>query len=443
MLTEIYVRQKEYFLSGETRNIAYRIDKLIKLKELIKEYEKDILDSLNKDLGKSHYESYLTEVGMVLNELSYYIKNLRKWAKPDKVKTPIYLFSSKSRIYKEPYGVTLIIAPWNYPFQLSILPLVASVAAGNCVIVKPSKESLSTLNVINKIINQCFDQKHVYVFDGDDKDELLSLKYDYIFFTGGIKTGKIIYEKAAKDLTPVTLELGGKSPCIVDETADINMAAKKIAWGKLINAGQTCVAPDYVLVHKSLENDLVAEMNKYIEKFYGDALNNNKYGCVINYTQFDRLISLSDNIVYSRENRKIQPLILTGVDFDSRIMQEEIFGPILPVIPFDNLNDVVNRLNTMPKPLALYLFTQNKKNERYILNNISFGGGCINDTIMHLANIHLPFGGVGESGIGSYHGKAGFDTFTHKKSILKSTFDIPIKYPPYPDNYSLIKKFMN
>jgi len=354
-------------------------------------------------------------------------------------------------IYSEPYGVVLIISPWNYPFQLAIAPLVGALTAGNCAVLKPSNHSPKTSEVIAEMLGKAFPEEYIAVVLGgrEANKDLLAQKFDYIFFTGGPAVGRFVMEAAAKHLTPVTLELGGKSPCIVDATAKIDLAAKRIVWGKFINAGQTCVAPDYVFVQKGVKEKLLASMAKYISKFFSKTYEQ-KFPKIVNEKHFQRLLGLmeSGDIYCGGKSdpkiNRIEPTILDNVSWESPIMQEEIFGPLLPVLEFEDLEDVVKQVNARPKPLALYLFTTSKANEKHILTSISHGGGCINDTVVHLATPYLPFGGVGESGMGSYHGKASFDTFSHKKSIMKKSnlIDIPLRYPPYPESTKLLKKFM-
>lgn len=433
--------------------IVKRKEKLRDLKRVIKKYEDEILEALKKDLNKSFFEGYETEVGIVLEEINYTLKHLNKWAKVKRVKTPIFHFPATSYIYQEAYGKVLIMSPWNYPFQLTIAPLVGAIAAGNRVVVKPSEYSNNTAEIIEKILKEVFSQDEVKVVKGGRavNQDLLKQKYDYIFFTGSPAVGKIVMESAAKHLTPVTLELGGKSPCIVDSSAKVKMAAKRIVWGKFLNAGQTCVAPDYLLVHQDVKAELVKEMIGYIKEFYGNSpIDNPDYPKIINKKHFDRINGLirNEKIITggncNEQAMKIAPTILDHITWQSPIMQEEIFGPVLPVMEFDDLNQVVEMMGNHPKPLALYFFTSSKENEKKILSNISFGGGCINDTIIHLSNSNLPFGGVGNSGMGQYHGKTSFNTFSHPKSIIKKSnlIDIYLRYPPFKDHLKLLKKFL-
>lgn len=451
-IKSIIESQREFFNSGSTKDLNFRLDQLDKLYNLILEYEDELTNALYLDLKKSEYESYLTEIGFTLSELRFIRKRLKKWVKPKKVKSHFSTFFSKSYIYSEPYGVTLIIAPWNYPFQLAIAPLIGAIAAGNCVVIKPSEYSVNTSKVISKLINENFASNYIKVIEGgiETNQLLLKEKFDYIFFTGSVNVGKIVMQEASKHLTPVTLELGGKSPCIVDKDANLNLASKRIVFGKFINAGQTCVAPDYLLVHKDVKDKLVNLMIEEIKKmYYENETLQSYYPKIINERRFNHLLSLleNENIVFGGkrniDNLIIEPTLLDNVSFDSSVMQEEIFGPILPIITYKSIEEVITNVRKLDKPLALYLFSNSKKFLKTILNSISYGGGCINDTIMHLTSPYLPFGGVGSSGIGSYHGKATFDTFSHKKSILISRkIDIPFKYPPYNKSKKWIRKIL-
>ncbi|MEG2338315.1 MAG: aldehyde dehydrogenase [Clostridium sp.] len=444
--------QREYFNSGITLDLEFRIESLKKLKKAIVNNEKDILESLRKDLNKAPLEGYAAEIGLTLEEINFTIKNLRKWMKPKRVRTPITQFPSVSRIYSDPYGVVLIMSPWNYPFQLSITPLIGAIAGGNCALIKPSEYSSNTSQLLEKIIGETFDNRFVSLIRGgrEVNTSILEERFDYIFFTGSPLVGRIVMEAASKNLTPLTLELGGKSPCIVDSSANIDLAARRIVWGKFINSGQTCVAPDYIFAHKDIKSDLIGCIKKYIREFYGDnPLDSVDYPRIINKKHFDRLISLIDGDIaiggrLREETLQIEPTLINNVTFDHKAMEEEIFGPIIPLIEFNNIDNVIEKINSMEKPLALYLFTRNKNVEDKILTRVSFGGGCINDTIVHLSNPHMPFGGVGNSGMGGYHGRYSFDAFTHKKSILKKSnlFDIPLRYPPYKNKLDLLKKVM-
>lgn len=443
--------QREYFKSGETREVSFRIQQLIRLGKMIKKHEKAVLVALRKDLNKSDFEGYMTEIGMIYDEIKFMIKRLEGWVKPKRVKTPIVHFISTSKIYAEPYGVVLIISPWNYPFQLTMAPLIGAIAAGNCAVIKPSNYSPNTARIIDAIIRKSFHPSYVTVIQGgrEANQHLLEERLDYIFFTGSVAVGRVVMEAAAKHLTPISLELGGKSPCIVDQTANLDLAAKRIVWGKFLNAGQTCVAPDYLLVHDKVKDELMARLRFYIARFYGaDPQVNKDYPKIINEKHFQRLLSLMEGneiAIGGRSNSKtlqIEPTVLCLKSWESSVMAEEIFGPVLPIIEFTSLKAAVDEINQHPKPLALYFFTNSKENERYVLKNVSYGGGCINDTIVHLATSYMPFGGVGESGMGGYHGKASFDTFSHKKSVLikSNKIDVPLRYPPYKNKLKLLKK---
>lgn len=448
-LTELIHKQKNV----QTPAVQDRIRLLNDLKKAIKHHEKDILQALAHDLHKSEQEAYTTEIGMVYEEINHTVKHLHKWAKPSRAKTPLTHIGSKSMIINEPYGSVLIIAPWNYPFQLALSPLVGAISAGNAVTLKPSELTPHVSNVIGTIVESVFQEDLAAVVEGgvDVSTELLKLPFDYIFFTGSVAVGKVVMEAAAKHLTPVTLELGGKSPCIVMPDADIKLAAKRITFGKFTNAGQTCIAPDYLLVHESIKEDLLREMTTCIRDFYGDQPETNPhFGKNVSQRHFDRLSQfLSNGTIVTGGQRneqelKIAPTILDHITWEDPVMQEEIFGPILPVISFDSLQEAADMIKARPKPLALYLFTTNKETENYILDNLSFGGGCINDTLMHVATPYLPFGGVGESGIGRYHGKESFFTFTHEKSVLRQTnrFDFSFRYPNAKNGLDIVRKFL-
>ncbi len=452
-ISEILIKQREFFNSNTTKDLDFRLEKLNKLRELLEIYEGDIFDALNKDLNKSNTETYVTEMGLVYEELSNTIKKLPKWTKAKGVMTSIAHFYSKSYIHSEPYGVSLIVSPWNYPLQLSIIPLIGSISAGNCSILKLSQKSKNTSKILEQIINENFSAEYIKVIDSSkiSNDELLREKYDYIFFTGSTKVGKTVMEAAAKNLTPLTLELGGKSPCIVDSSANIPLSAKRITWGKFLNAGQTCVAPDYILAHKSVSKDLIANISKSLFEFFGgDILGNPEYPKIITKEHFDRLLELMNEGVLefggnsNVESQKIEPTVISNIDWDSKIMEEEIFGPILPIIEYEDLDEVIEKIKSRPKPLALYIFTEDNGIKNKITREISFGSGCINDTLIQLSNPNLPFGGVGDSGLGKYHGKYSFDTFSNKKGILEKSnlFDIPLRYPPYKNKLDIIKKIL-
>lgn len=451
----IFNKQKEFFNLGKTKDINFRIEVLKKLKKVIKENEDKILEALKRDLGKSNFESYATEIGLVYDEINTHIKNIKRWSKIEKIKSPIVHYPSKSYIYKEPYGVILIIGPFNYPFQLVMAPLVGAISAGNTAIIKPSENTKNTALLLEEIINENFNKEYLRVVSPLEGKEavsfLLELPFDYIFFTGSIRVGKIVMEKAAKNLVPVTLELGGKSPCIVDKDAKLEIAAKRIVWGKFLNVGQTCVAPDYLCVHRSIRNKLLKLIIEEIHKQFGkDIKSSPDYPRVVNSASLNRLSEyLNDGKIYyggkiDKNDLYMEPTILTNVDVDSNVMTEEIFGPILPVIEFEDIKDIINFINAREKPLALYYFSENKVNINNILKCTTSGGVTINDTVIHVANGNLPFGGVGNSGIGSYHGKASFDTFTHKRSVMeRGTFiEFNIRFAPYKNKINILKKIM-
>lgn len=451
---EKIIQQRKFFDSGITRNIEWRKQKLIALYKAIKNYETEIFAALKVDLNKSSAEAFSTEVGLILEEITFALKHLSKWAKVRKVPSALLSFPSSSRVYYEPYGVVLILSPWNYPIQLSLMPLVGAIAAGNCAIIKPAEDSAASSNVLYKIIKSCFEAEYVDVIEGDKtvSESLLKEKFDYIFFTGSPNVGKIVMKAAAENLTPVTLELGGKSPCIVDETADISVTAKRIAWGKFINAGQTCIAPDYLLVQKSIKEKILFAIKREIVNFYGDVPEMNPdFPKIINKRHFSRLCEyFNDGKIIcggkvNTETLQIAPTLLDEVEMNSPVMQDEIFGPILPVITFDTLDDVVKIVRGKSRPLALYFFSSDKKRRKMIIRNLSFGGGCMNDTILHLVTPYMPFGGIGDSGMGNYHGKNSFETFSHKKSVLHKGFsiDLSFRYPPYGKGFmKLLRKIM-
>lgn len=438
---EILNAQRAYFDSGATLSAEFRLDALKKLYNAIIKNERKLLDALHADLGKSDCEGYMTEVGMCRDEIRFLIKHLKHWMKPKHVHTPLAQFAAGSFVLPEPYGVTLIISPWNYPLLLSIDPLAGAIAAGNCVMLKPSVKSANVSKTMAEILSDIFPPEFVSVIQGSrsENKNLLDSKYDYIFFTGGAAAGKTVMEAASKHLTPLSLELGGKSPVIIDETANIPLTAKRLAFGKYINAGQTCVAPDHAYVHASKREELVKELKKCIDRFYPGGLNDVNLPRIIDANQFDGLMDLLNGEKpaiggnSSRETFKIEPTVLTGITQESPAMQREIFGPILPLLDYTDINSVIREIKSRPKPLALYLFSENKELQRRVLREVSFGGGCINDTIIHLATSHMGFGGVGESGMGSYHGKLSFDTFTHYKSIVdkKTWMDMPVRYGPF------------
>jgi len=450
-MEELLKKQRQYFSSGKTRSLDFRAKKLLQLKAYILENEESITDALKKDLNKSQTESYMTEIGVILEEIKYALKNIKSWMKPEKVKTPLTQFRAQSYIYSEPYGLSLIIGTWNYPFLLCFSPLIGAIVAGNCAIVKPSEVSPNCSKIISKIINDVFDEEYVKSIEGgvETATELLNQKFDYIFYTGSVNVGKIVMQAASKNLTPVTLELGGKSPCIIDKEINIDVTARRIVWGKFMNAGQTCIAPDYLYVHKKVKKELIGSLEKSIKELYG---NNPKespdYPRIVNGKHLDRLLGLMDKgkIVIGGEvdksNLYIAPTIIDEVDWEDPIMQEEIFGPILPIMEYNNLNEVIDIINSHPKPLALYLFSDNKELQQKIIEKTSSGGVCINAPTYHQVSSLLPFGGVGDSGMGNYHGKFSFDTFSHKKAVVIKSFfpDLKIMYPPYKGKLRLLRK---
>lgn len=449
---EILADQRTFFNSLKTRPLQFRKRNLEKLREVIIKNENLLYEAIYKDFGKSKFDTFTTEISFVLKDIEYYLKNLNSLAKPKKVKTNLANQLGTSRIYSDPFGCTLVIGAWNYPYQLSLSPMVAALAAGNTCILKPSEVAENTMRAMAKIINENFPKEYLFVAEGgvEEITEILKLKLDKIFFTGSTKVGQIVYEAAAKNLTPVTLELGGKSPAIVTSSADFEVAAKRIVWGKFLNAGQTCVAPDYILVDEKVKDSFLDALKAKIQKFnYQPGAEH--YTQIINQRNFERLIQFIDQEKiylggnYDLQKRYIEPTILHNVNWDDNVMQEEIFGPILPVLTFKNFNEALLKISEKEKPLAAYLFTKNPEEKEQFKSKISFGGGCINDVVMHLSNDHLPFGGVGNSGIGNYHGKFGFYTFSHQKSVLERvTWGEPdIKYPPYSEKkLNWIKKLL-
>ena len=452
-ITEVYNSQDKYIKSHNKLNISERIEYLMKLKKIIQSREKEIYNALKSDLNKPKFESYATEIGFLLNEISLFIKNLEKWATPEIIPSSIINFPSKDYIYKEPYGKVLIISPWNYPFQLSLLPAMSAFACGNNVILKPSEHTPVTSNLVKSIVSDVFPSNIFSVIEGDAEvaSELLKLKWDYIFFTGSVKIGKIVAKAAAVNLTPTTLELGGKSPAIIDDSVNLKLVSKRIVWGKFLNSGQTCVAPDYLIAHKSIKDLLIKELiNSILEAFGQFSENLDGYTSIVNESNFNRLVKLiSENKVlfggqYNKQTRFIYPTLVDNPIAENEIMIEEIFGPILPILSYKSQDDIDQIINKNPNPLALYVFTKNKDFEEKIINRYKFGGGAVNDTIVHLANPKLPFGGIGNSGHGAYHGKYSFELFTHNKSIVKrgTWYDNKLRYAPYGKKYSLMKKII-
>lgn len=447
-------QQRAFFYKGRTLPVNTRVHMLKKLRSCILKYQEEIHNALKLDLGKSSFESYMCETGLVLDELRYMLKHIREFSREKTVPTPLSQFASRSYVTPSPYGVVLIMSPWNYPFLLSLTPLADAIAAGNTVIVKPSAYAPNTAEVVSKIICEVFPPFYATVVTGGRKENtcLLNEHFDYIFFTGSQHVGKEVMAKASHFLTPVTLELGGKSPCIVEKTANLELAAKRIVFGKFLNCGQTCVAPDYIYCDRRIKDSLISELKNQIQKqFTVSPLSNPNYGKIINQKHFQRILSLIDpsKTVFGGENDpdslRIAPTLMDEVSFDDPIMQEEIFGPVLPVLTYDSLDQAAALINSMAHPLALYIFTENKKAADKIIKGCNFGGGCINDVVIHLATSQMGFGGFGESGMGSYHGKAGFDTFTHYKSMVdkKTWMDLPVRYQPYRKlSEKLLKLFL-
>lgn len=453
-IQQVFEKQKVFYNSQATKSITFRLSALAKLKKAIRRHESDIVIALNKDLNKSEFDSFSTEIGIVLEEISFVLKRLKKWASPIKVNTALTHFGTKGYQYPEPYGSVLIISPWNYPFQLAISPLLGAIAAGNCAVIKPSELSPNTSAILSRIIAEIFDEEFVKVIEGDVEvsQTLLSIPFNYIFFTGSVGVGKIVMEAASKYLTPITLELGGKSPCIVAKDADLKIAAKRIAWGKFLNAGQTCIAPDYLYIQEEIYDSFVALFKEAIHELYhSNALDNPNYVRIVSKRHYDRLKSfLTDaEIIEGGEfddlTLKIQPTLLANVEWNDSVMEDEIFGPILPIFKYQSLDTVVKIIQSKPHPLALYLFAKEKAVIDKIVKEAEFGGGCINDVIYHIATPYLPFGGKGTSGLGKYHGKASFDTFTHYKSVLKQTtlYDIPFRYPNFKNGLKILKRLFN
>ncbi|HCY8173118.1 TPA: aldehyde dehydrogenase [Staphylococcus aureus] len=454
IIEQKFYDSKAFFNTQQTKDISFRKEQLKKLSKAIKSYESDILEALYTDLGKNKVEAYATEIGITLKSIKNARKELKNWTKTKNVDTPLYLFPTKSYIKKEPYGTVLIIAPFNYPFQLVFEPLIGAIAAGNTAIIKPSELTPNVARVIKRLINETFDANYIEVIEGgiEETQTLIHLPFDYVFFTGSENVGKIVYQAASENLVPVTLEMGDKSPVIVDETANIKVASERICFGKFTNAGQTCVAPDYILVHESVKDDLITALSKTLREFYGQNIQQSPdYGRIVNLKHYHRLTSLLNsaqmNIVFGghsdEDERYIEPTLLDHVTNDSAIMQEEIFGPILPILTYQSLDEAIAFIHQRPKPLSLYLFSEDENATQRVINELSFGGGAINDTLMHLANPKLPFGGVGASGMGRYHGKYSFDTFTHEKSyIFKSTrLESGVHLPPYKGKFKYIKAF--
>ena len=441
-MKKIIDRQRAFFHTGTTLDVSFRIAALKRLQYMIRRHEKEIEAALLLDLKKSSFESYMCETGLVLDEIHYMLRHIRSFAKEQDVRTPLAQFCSRSYRKPSPYGVTLIVSPWNYPILLTLDPLIDAIAAGNTVILKPSAYSPNTSKLIEKMIRECFSPEMVAVVTGGraENTSLLEEHFDYIFFTGSQNVGREVMRKSSAHLTPVTLELGGKSPCIVDESADLKLAARRIVFGKYLNCGQTCVAPDYICCHSSVKDAFLAEVKKQISLQFGEQpLSSSNYGKIINEKHFHRISGLIDHdkVIFGghndRNTLRIEPTVMDHVTYEDKVMQEEIFGPVMPVLTYNSLDELIGKINSMPHPLALYFFTRDKVAARKVTSQCQFGGGCINDTIIHLATSEMPFGGFGESGMGGYHGREGFRTFSHYKSIVdkKTWLDLPMRYQPY------------
>lgn len=453
-IKQLIEKQRHFFYSGATLSVNYRLDALRKLQKCILDHEPEINAALKSDLGKSPFESYMCETGLVLSELSYMLKHTPAFAKEKTVWTPLSQFHSRSYKQPSPHGVTLIMSPWNYPFMLTLEPLIDALAAGNTAVLKPSAYSPATSAILKQIIEECFPPEYVSVVLGGRAENtgLLKEHFDYIFFTGSPIVGKEVMKHASEHLTPVTLELGGKSPCIVEKSADIKLAARRIVFGKYLNCGQTCVAPDYIYCDPAVKDLLIQELKKQIIKQFGKTpLENKNYGKIVNEKHFQRIVRLIDEkkLVHGGKTNEhtlqIEPTILDNVTWDDPVMQEEIFGPVLPILTYDSIGQAAAKINSMPHPLALYIFTSNKTIAKQVTSRCGFGGGCINDVVIHLATSEMGFGGFGESGMGSYHGKDGFDTFSHYKSIVdkKTWLDLPMRYQPYKKIYEkLLRIFL-
>lgn len=452
-IPELLKSQHQFFQSGKTRELGFRKQALKKLLQIIEKKEEKICDALYADFKKPRFETIATETALVIKELKTAIKNLKKWSKPERVPSSILNFPSQDFIYSQPYGTVLIISPWNYPFQLAVSPLIGAIAAGNTVVLKPSEHTPNTNAVLVEIIKKIFKSEYIEIFTGDKEvsKELLYHKWDYVFFTGSVQVGRIVARAIAEHLTPSTLELGGKNPTIVDETAKVKLAARRIAFGKFINAGQTCIAPDYVLVHEKIKDVFIQALKSEIQRFYGSAPKNSKdFARIVNREHFDRLFSLidSEKVIIGGENDAdelyISPTVILNPSLSSEVMQDEIFGPVLPLLVYQTESDIDVILKKFPNPLAIYFFSSRKKFAEKMIQKYSFGGGTVNDTLVHFINDKLPFGGVGNSGMGAYHGKFSFDTFSHKKSItMRATWlDLPLRYAPYKGKIKWLKKFI-
>jgi aldehyde dehydrogenase (NAD+) len=457
---DLVERQRAFFNSGTTRPVAFRKAQLKKLRDAILANENEILAALASDLGKSDFEAFTTELVLVFEEIKTMLRHVSRWAKSDRRPAGLFNFPGKAYAMRDPHGVCLIMSPWNYPFQLTVLPLVGAIAAGNTAVVKPSAYSGKTSAVIAKMLGETFPEEYVAVVEGgrEVNKSLLDRHFDYIFFTGSVEVGKLVMQSASKFLTPVTLELGGKSPCIVDKSADIALSAKRAAWGKCINSGQTCVAPDYFLVHESIKDDFVRALRKEIAAMYGnDPHLNPDFPCIVNDHHFGRLSALIAGAEKANpaarlasggrsnpEKRKIEPAIIDGASWNDPVMQEEIFGPIIPIIAWSDESDILEKILARPRPLALYLFTRDRAQQKRILGRVPFGGGCVNDTVMHVGTNTVPFGGTGASGMGCYHGRESFETFSRIKSVIDKALwlDVPLRYAPFAGKYRSLRKFL-
>jgi len=451
IIDSILLQQRKFFASQQTKSLNFRIEQLKKFKAALIKYEKKIADALWLDLHKSFEEAYLTEISIVKLEIDYHLKNLKRWAKPKKVCTPIHVLPSSGKIIYEPLGVSLIVAPWNYPFQLLMNPLVGSISAGNCAVLKPSPYTENTAKVMEEMIKEIFDPNYISLVQGGRKTNeiLFSKRFDFIFYTGSPAVGKVVMKAASENLTPVVLELGGKSPCIVDKDANIDIAAKRIIWGKTINAGQTCIAPDYVFVHKSVKEQLITKIAEHLEAMHGkDIKESSYYPRIVNEQAFDRLVKYLNNANIrmggqtDKAQRFISPTLIDNVSPENKVMQDEIFGPILPILTFEQMDEAIDYVNSNEKPLAFYFFGKSDKAKDALAKTTS-GGGCINDTLMHITNHHLPFGGVGNSGLGKYHGKQSFLAFSNQRGIVSTPtwIDLPLKYVPFK-YFNLIRKII-
>lgn len=449
---QIHEAMKAYFESGATLDVAKRKATLRKLKATLKEWEPRLMEAIMLDLGKSRFEAYETEIGIVQAEISHTLKHLSRWAKAKRVSTPLAHFPSSSRILKQPKGIVLVMSPWNYPIQLALVPLAAAISAGCCVLLKPSRYSVNVSRVLCEMFDSSFDSRLIKVVEGGHQanSELLELRWDHIFFTGSPNVGKVVMEAASRHLTPVTLELGGKSPVIIDGSMDMALAARRLAWGKFLNAGQTCVAPDYLLIDERCKEEFKKEFEKATRKMYPGLLESPDLGRIINEKHFNRLKGLLEGqrVVFGGQCDdkllRIAPTLLEDTDPDSLIMQEEIFGPILPMLTYRSFDEAISFIRGREKPLALYIFSKDRRHINAVQQTLTYGGGCVNDTVVHLSNPSMPFGGVGSSGMGSYHAKQGFDTFTHEKSVLRKALwlDIPVRYAPYDDRLTRLLRLL-